>query len=131
MAAKDPTLIVHGRKGDWTATIDGLGDFYCCHEMFLTGDEYDQDCTGSTLKNRIKKKRQMEAIKEQRHVIITRDIWERPPGDPGPGGRYRRAPGGGCPYVGFYEAYNPSYVGCHLRFTRGARLCLLIRPCDL
>ena len=126
-----PTLIVHGRKGNWTATIDGLGDFHCCHKMFLTGDLYDQDSTTSTLHTRIKKKRQMEAITRQGLVIITHDVWERPPGEPGPGGRHRRNPHGGNPYVGLFKAYDASFKGCHLRFRRGEKICSLVRPCDL
>ena len=119
-------LLVKGRHGDWTATVVGLGDYYCCHEMFLKGDLYDQDCTGSTLNNRIKKKRQMEGIRQSGLVIITTDQWDRPPGDPGPGGRYRIVP-----YIGLFRAYDATYLTCHLRFRLGEKLANLIRPCDL
>ena len=120
-----PTFIVHGRRGDWAATIDGLGSFQVCHSMFLHGGEYGQPCGNSSLNNRRKKLAQMLAIQNDRHVIISHDNWERPPGDPGPGGRHRSG------YVGLYEARDANFKNCTLRFKTGALLCRLIRPCDL
>ena len=115
-----PTLIVRdARRGKWTVSVAGYGrDIPVCHQMFLTGDSYDQPCPGA---NWPKKEAQAEEIARRGVVCISTDYWSAPPGTPGPVERHRTR------YVGLFRAFNARFEDRHLRFVLGERLCNLRR----
>jgi|HubBroStandDraft_3_1064219.scaffolds.fasta_scaffold00133_12 hypothetical protein len=88
--------------------------------QFLNGDLYDQPC----FSNWIEKKAQIaRMIHLKGLVVMTIDLWERPPATPGVSGRYR------IDYVGVFRASGMRFDSDHhQRFKLDKQLCHLRKP---